>query len=38
MQIQESYDLRDGKITGITPFYYDTKTFGEFVNEEGKKE
>ena len=38
MEIQESYDLRDGKITGITPFYYDTKTFGEFVNEEGQKE
>lgn len=37
MDIQESFDLRDGKITGITPFYYDTKAFGEFVNEEGKK-
>jgi ketosteroid isomerase-like protein len=33
MAIQESFELRDGKIIGITPFYFDTKIFGEFLNE-----
>lgn len=37
MAIQESFALRDGKIVGITPFYFDTKTFVEFLNEEIKK-
>ena len=37
MAIQESFDLRDGRIIGITPFYFDTKTFVEFLNEETKK-
>lgn len=38
MAIQESFDVRAGKITGITPFYYDTKTFVEFLNEKGALE
>ena len=37
MSIQESFELREGKIVGITPFYFDTKTFAEFLNEETKK-
>lgn len=35
MAIQESFELKNGKIVGITPFYFDTKTFAEFVNEPG---
>lgn len=38
MAIQESFELRDGKIIGITPFYFDTKTFVEFLNEKKKAE
>ncbi|WP_281631379.1 nuclear transport factor 2 family protein [Flavobacterium luteolum] len=29
--ISEHFDLRDGKITSVRPFYYDTKTFAEFL-------
>ena len=37
MAILESFEVRDGKIVGITPFYFDTKTFVEFLNEEAIK-
>jgi ketosteroid isomerase-like protein len=33
MAIQESFELKGDKIVGITPFYFDTKTFTEFLNE-----
>lgn len=36
MEILESFELKDGKIVGITPFYFDTGTFAEFLNEEPK--
>ncbi|WP_343705669.1 nuclear transport factor 2 family protein [Flavobacterium sp.] len=29
--ISEHLDLKDGKITAVRPFYYDTKTFAEFL-------
>ncbi|GAA3729783.1 hypothetical protein GCM10022422_09960 [Flavobacterium ginsengisoli] len=29
--ISEHFDLKDGKITAVRPFYYDTKTFAEFL-------
>ncbi|MEN2487893.1 nuclear transport factor 2 family protein [Flavobacterium sp. B11] len=29
--ISEHFDLKDGKITSVRPFYYDTKTFAEFL-------
>ncbi|MDQ8013323.1 MAG: nuclear transport factor 2 family protein [Flavobacterium nitrogenifigens] len=29
--ISEHFDLKDGKITEVRPFYYDTKTFAEFL-------
>ena len=31
MPISEHFDLKDGKITGIRPFYFDTKQFAEFL-------
>lgn len=31
MPISEHFDLKDGKITGIRPFYFDTKQFVEFL-------
>lgn len=31
MPISEHFDLKDGKITAIRPFYYDTKQFAEFL-------
>lgn len=34
MAIRECFELRDGKIVGITPFYFDTKTFAAFLAEE----
>ena len=37
MAILEQFELKDGKIVGITPFYFDTKTFVEFLNEDPKK-
>jgi ketosteroid isomerase-like protein len=33
MAILESFELKDGKIAGITPFYFDTKTFAAFLGE-----
>jgi len=29
--ISEHFDLKDGKITAVRPFYFDTKTFAEFL-------
>lgn len=29
--ISEHFDLKDGKIASVRPFYYDTKTFAEFL-------
>ncbi|QLC65873.1 nuclear transport factor 2 family protein [Flavobacterium sp. LPB0248] len=29
--ISEHFDLKDSKITSVRPFYYDTKTFAEFL-------
>ncbi|MDP5200945.1 nuclear transport factor 2 family protein [Flavobacterium sp. DG2-3] len=29
--ISEHFDLKDGKITAVRPFYYDTKQFAEFL-------
>ncbi|WDF64412.1 nuclear transport factor 2 family protein [Flavobacterium sp. KACC 22763] len=29
--ISEHFDLKDGKIISVRPFYYDTKTFAEFL-------
>ncbi|MET3026223.1 nuclear transport factor 2 family protein [Flavobacterium sp. UW10123] len=29
--ISEHFDLKEGKITSVRPFYYDTKTFAEFL-------
>jgi ketosteroid isomerase-like protein len=37
MAIQESFEVKGGKIVGITPFYFDTKTFVEFLNAEAIK-
>ncbi len=34
MYISECFELKDGKIIAITPSYFDTKTFVEFLNEE----
>jgi ketosteroid isomerase-like protein len=31
MPVSEHFDLKNGKITGITPFYFDTKQFAEFL-------
>ncbi|PXY43293.1 nuclear transport factor 2 family protein [Flavobacterium hydrophilum] len=31
MPISEHFDLKDGKITDIRPFYFDTKQFAEFL-------
>lgn len=31
MPISEHFDLKNGKITAIRPFYYDTKQFAEFL-------
>ncbi|MCI9843490.1 nuclear transport factor 2 family protein [Flavobacterium pectinovorum] len=31
MPISEHFDLKDGKITAIRPFYFDTKQFAEFL-------
>lgn len=31
VRISEHLDLKDGKITAVRPFYYDTKTFAEFL-------
>ncbi|WP_163410681.1 nuclear transport factor 2 family protein [Flavobacterium ajazii] len=31
MPISEHFDLKNGKITSIRPFYYDTKQFAEFL-------
>ncbi|MCD0467830.1 nuclear transport factor 2 family protein [Flavobacterium sp. ENC] len=31
MPVSEHIDLKDGKITAIRPFYYDTKQFAEFL-------
>lgn len=31
MSISEHFDLKNGKITAIRPFYYDTKQFAEFL-------
>ncbi|MTH16458.1 nuclear transport factor 2 family protein [Flavobacterium sp. LC2016-01] len=31
MPISEHFDLKDGKITAVRPFYYDTKQFAEFL-------
>jgi ketosteroid isomerase-like protein len=36
MAIRECFQVRDGKIVSIMPFYFDTKTFVEFLNEEKK--
>jgi ketosteroid isomerase-like protein len=33
MPIAEQFDLADGKVVAITPFYFDTKTFSEFSKE-----
>jgi ketosteroid isomerase-like protein len=33
MEIRECFELRDGKIVAITPFYFDTKTFAAFLDE-----
>ncbi len=37
MAIIETFELKDGKIVGITPYYFDTKTFVEFLGDEAKK-
>jgi ketosteroid isomerase-like protein len=37
MAIQESFELKDGKIAGITPFYFDTKFFAEFLGKIGSE-
>ena len=33
MAILEQFELKDGKIVAITPFYFDTKTFVKFLSE-----
>ena len=37
MAILEQFELKDGKIVAITPFYFDTKSFVEFLNDATKK-
>ena len=38
LAVAELFALKDGKITRINPFYFDTKTFVEFLNESAPKE
>ncbi len=37
LPVAELFTLKDGKITSITPFYFDTKTFVDFLNEDAPK-
>ena len=38
LPVAELFTVENGKITRITPFYFDTKTFVDFLNEDAPKE